>query len=96
MSPAFVALIQEHHKLLMLAGITAKESRACMRKVNPYFIPRNALVEQALHAASASNDYTLFHQLLSVGQQPYRMMPEQAEMYKAPEQRAPYQTFCGT
>ena len=96
MSPAFDALIQEHHKLLTLAGITAEESQACMRKVNPYFIPRNALVEQALLAASTSNDYTLLHQLLTAGQQPYRMIPDQAEMYKAPEHRASYQTFCGT
>jgi uncharacterized protein YdiU (UPF0061 family) len=95
-SPAFDALIQEHQKLLTLAGITAEESQACMRKVNPYFIPRNALVEQALHAASTSNDYTLFHQLLTAGQQPYRMIPDQVEIYKAPEHRASYQTFCGT
>jgi serine/tyrosine/threonine adenylyltransferase len=95
-STAFETLIEKRQQLLKLAGIPCEESLACMRKVNPYFIPRNELVERALTAASTTNDYTLFNQLLSLGQQPYRMIPEQADIYKAPEHRAPHQTFCGT
>ena len=76
----------------------AAEIAAGMRLVNPYLIPRNHLVEQALEAASLSNDLNPFDQLLEALSDPYTER-ESASLYAQPasfEQTASYQTFCGT
>ncbi|MCV7345774.1 protein adenylyltransferase SelO [Mycolicibacterium rhodesiae] len=68
-----------------------------MQRVNPAYIPRNHLVEEALAAASAG-DMELFDRLLQVVSSPY---DERAgfERYAEPapeEFGSCYQTFCGT
>lgn len=69
---------------------------AAMDRVNPVYIPRNHLVEEALAAATAG-DQGPFEQLLTVLAAPYDERPG-LERYAAP---APadfgvYRTFCGT
>ena len=69
-----------------------------MRRVNPYIIPRNHLVEQALDAATDNNDFTLFYQLLEALSDPYTER-DAAKFYArpaSPEQAAGHRTFCGT
>jgi uncharacterized protein YdiU (UPF0061 family) len=76
----------------------ATEIAADMRLVNPYLIPRNHLVEQALEAASIDNDLMPFNQLLEALSDPYTKR-ESVELYAQPaslEQTKFYQTFCGT
>jgi uncharacterized protein YdiU (UPF0061 family) len=76
----------------------AAEIAAGMRLVNPYLIPRNHLVEQALVAASLNNDLMPFNQLLEALSDPYTKR-ESVELYAQPdsfEQTALYQTYCGT
>jgi uncharacterized protein YdiU (UPF0061 family) len=68
-----------------------------MRSVNPIYIPRNHLVEDAL-AAATNNDLTLFERLLEVIAHPYDEKPG-LEDYAQPapcEFTAGYKTFCGT
>ena len=70
---------------------------AAMRAVNPAYIPRNHLVEEALDAAVTRQDFAPFEQLLEVLSRPFE---ERAgyECYAtppAPEERV-QQTFCGT
>ena len=68
-----------------------------MRAVNPIYIPRNHLVEEAL-AAAFDNDLTLFERLLDVIERPYDERPELKD-YAQPAPReftACYKTFCGT
>ena len=69
-----------------------------MRNVNPIYIPRNHLVEDALTAASDDGDLNLFEKLLSVIEHPFDERPELEEYAKpAPSQfTACYKTFCGT
>jgi uncharacterized protein YdiU (UPF0061 family) len=70
---------------------------AAMRRINPAFIPRYHLVEAALDAASSSQDFRPFEDLLTVISRPYDERPE-LEKYSAaarPEERV-LQTFCGT
>jgi serine/tyrosine/threonine adenylyltransferase len=64
--------------------------------VNPVYIPRNHLVEEALEAATAG-DTAPFHGLLEVLQRPFDRRPG-LERYEqpAPAELAPYRTFCGT
>jgi serine/tyrosine/threonine adenylyltransferase len=67
-----------------------------MDRVNPVYVPRNHLVEEALEAATAG-DLTPLHALLDVVAAPYAERPG-LERYAAaaPEDFGRYQTFCGT
>ncbi len=70
---------------------------SAMRAVNPAYIPRNHLVEQALNAA-LQGDFEAFEQLLEVLQNPYQERAEWAS-YAEPgpaSAAACYRTFCGT
>jgi uncharacterized protein YdiU (UPF0061 family) len=75
-----------------------QQARAtAMRRVNPLFIPRNHLVEEALDAASRRQDFQPFEELLKVLSQPYedRQDLERYAMPARPEESV-LQTFCGT
>ncbi len=69
-----------------------------LRALNPWLIPRNHRVEEALAAATDQDDLQPFERLLDALQQPY---VEQAGLaaYAQPAPAAvtaAYQTFCGT
>ena len=69
-----------------------------MRRVNPWIIPRNQRVEEALAAASEHDDIGPFNQLLAALSQPFSQDVALAR-YAQPASRevtAGYQTFCGT
>ena len=65
-----------------------------MDRVNPVYIPRNHLVEEAL---AARGDLEPFHRLVEAVSRPFDERPG-LERYAspAPESFGPYQTFCGT
>jgi uncharacterized protein YdiU (UPF0061 family) len=67
-----------------------------MDRVNPAYVPRNHLVEEAL-AAATNDDLEPFERLLGVLAAPYDVRPG-LERYAepAPDSFAGYQTFCGT
>ncbi|RBY77094.1 YdiU family protein [Blastococcus sp. TF02-09] len=68
-----------------------------MDRVNPVYIPRNHLVEEALDAAAAG-DTTLVEELLAVLAAPFDERPDH-ERYAAPAPQdfgATFRTFCGT
>ena len=67
-----------------------------MDRVNPVYIPRNHLVEEALTAATGG-DLEPLRRLLAVVAQPYDVRPG-LERYAepAPESFGDYRTFCGT
>jgi uncharacterized protein YdiU (UPF0061 family) len=71
-------------------------SAAELDRVNPIYVPRNHLVEEALDAATAG-DTAPFHRLLEVLQRPFERRPG-LERYEqpAPAELGPYRTFCGT
>lgn len=68
-----------------------------MDRVNPVYIPRNHLVEEALAAATAG-DLDPFHRLVEVISAPFEERPG-LERYTEPAPREfcdGFQTFCGT
>ncbi|HEX2541342.1 MAG TPA: YdiU family protein [Caldimonas sp.] len=69
-----------------------------MRRVNPWLIPRNHRVEEALAAASDDDDLGPFERLLQALRRPYDERAEDARYAEpaAAEVTACYQTFCGT
>lgn len=96
------ALCQEHeplHKWLSRWRERIEpgdQTAARIRAVNPVYIPRNHLVEQAL-AAAHSNDYEPFDRLFNAVTNPFDESAATAEFAQpAPIDGAPYQTFCGT
>jgi uncharacterized protein YdiU (UPF0061 family) len=67
-----------------------------MDRVNPVYIPRNHLVEDALAAATAG-DLEPFERLLEVLARPFDERPGlSAYASPAPGDFGPYRTFCGT
>ena len=70
---------------------------AAMRAVNPAYIPRNHLVEEALSAAVQRDDLTPFEDLLTVLSRPFDDQPgrERYAEPPRPEERVTA-TFCGT
>lgn len=70
--------------------------QSAMKAVNPAYIPRNHLVEEALQSAQ-ENDYEPFEDLLAVLARPYEDEPT-FERYTQPPKpyEVVHQTFCGT
>ena len=80
-------------------GTSASAARAArMRRVNPWLIPRNHRVEEALAAASDDEDLGPFDRLLDALRQPYDETAAHARYAEpaAAEVTAGYRTFCGT
>lgn len=76
------------------AGVRAE----AMRLVNPWLIPRNHRVEEALAAASDDGDLAPFGQLLAALREPF-VERDEAARYAEPassEFMADFRTFCGT
>ncbi|MDE2583898.1 MAG: YdiU family protein [Betaproteobacteria bacterium] len=80
----------------LLAAGAARAAR--MRQLNPWLIPRNHRVEEALAAASDDGDLRPFEQLLDALKQPYMERPGLAR-YAEPASAAfmaNFCTYCGT
>ncbi|MFA1821311.1 YdiU family protein [Virgibacillus oceani] len=74
-----------------------EEIQSIMKAYNPFIIPRNHRVEEALEAAVENQDYTVMHRLLDVLSRPYAYNKEQEAYCQLPEPTdIPYQTYCGT
>ena len=68
-----------------------------MQTVNPVYIPRNHQVEAAIRAAEDHNDFSVFHALHEVLQNPYMQQQGKGNYMLPPEpHEVVRQTFCGT
>jgi len=78
-------------------GRARSESSEVMRAVNPRFIPRNHLVEEAISAAVDHDDFSVFETLLAVLSTPYEEQPPFGRFADPPRpDQVVHQTFCGT
>ncbi len=68
---------------------------AAMDRVNPVYIPRNHLVEDAL-AQATKGDMGPFHQLVDAVSRPFDERPGWADYTRPAPAGAPYVTYCGT
>jgi serine/tyrosine/threonine adenylyltransferase len=95
-SAAFDTWTARWREQLAHEGSDPHDVAAAMDRVNPVYIPRNHIVEDALAAATAG-DLEPFQRLVDVLARPF---DERAglESYAAPAppSREPYRTFCGT
>jgi uncharacterized protein YdiU (UPF0061 family) len=94
---AFGPWLERWHARLAAQARPAVSVADDMDAVNPIYIPRNHLVEEAL-AAATDGDVGPFHELLDFVSRPFTARPEGAAFASpAAEQfAASYQTFCGT
>lgn len=67
-----------------------------MNNVNPYIIPRNHQIEQAIQD-SLEGDFSHFHKLLEITKNPYKEREEFLDFTNPPEEdEVVHKTFCGT
>jgi len=68
-----------------------------MQAVNPVYIPRNHQIEAAIRAAEDHGDFSVFHDLHEVLQNPYVQQKGKDHYMQPPEPHEEVQqTFCGT
>ena len=68
-----------------------------MQAVNPIYIPRNHQIEAAIRAAEDHNDFSVFHDLHAVLQNPYmHQVGKDNYMLPPTPEEVVMQTFCGT
>ncbi len=92
----FETWLTRWRELLAAQGAEAAAAADAMDAVNPVYIPRNHLVEEAL-AAATGGDLQPFAAMLKVLAQPFTERPGlEAWAAPAPAAGRPYRTFCGT
>jgi uncharacterized protein YdiU (UPF0061 family) len=78
-------------------SLSDHERQARMQAVNPVYIPRNHQIETAIRAAEDHSDFSLFHDLHGVLQNPYQQQAGKDHYMLTPEpHEIVTQTFCGT
>jgi len=93
---AFDAWATRWSDRLAAEGRRPEEVAAGMDRVNPVYIPRNHLVEEAL-AAAYEDDLAPFERLLDVLAHPFDERPDLGRYAApAPPDVGRYRTFCGT
>lgn len=73
------------------------ERQQKMLAINPAFIPRNHLVEEAINAAQTRNDFAPFHRLVDRLAKPFDYDPIDSTYALPPKpEQVVAKTFCGT
>ena len=76
---AIAAWVRRWHAHVIADGLAFAERRKRMHAVNPRYVLRNYLAQQAIDRATAG-DASMVHRLLEVMRRPYDDQPEQAEL----------------
>jgi uncharacterized protein YdiU (UPF0061 family) len=94
---AFTAWLERWRARLAGSSEDSSLLQAGMYAVNPVFIPRNHLVEEAIVAAETRQDFDPFHDLVDILAQPFEFEDRYAHYAKPPRpEQVVKQTFCGT
>ncbi len=89
--------LQNWTKTLKNKNLNKKDVINTMDKANPFFIPRNHLLERIIDTATKNNDFSQMKILLKVFSNPYKEQPENEAYSKPPKpDEIVKQTFCGT
>jgi len=95
--PAFDPWLQRWRARFERDATDASARLTDMFSVNPVFIPRNHLVEEAIVAAENRKDFEPFHELVEVVTRPFDFDTALARYAKPPlPEQEVRQTFCGT
>jgi uncharacterized protein YdiU (UPF0061 family) len=95
--PKFLDWHRRWNERLERQGLALPRVLECMHRHNPVIIPRNHAVQDALDAASQSNNWTPFHALLAALKSPYQEPGALDSLLNPPPPGTPRcRTFCGT
>jgi len=91
------AWLEKWRQRLRLEAQGDEARRETMQAVNPVYIPRNHQIEAAIRAAEDRGDFSVFHELHAVLQNPYAQQDGKERYLQAPEPEEVVEyTFCGT
>jgi uncharacterized protein YdiU (UPF0061 family) len=94
---AFDQWVRQWRARLRREGRDDATRQARMQAVNPVYIPRNHRIEAAIRAAEDRGDFSVFHELHAVLQNPWqRQAGKDAYMLPPEPDEVVRQTFCGT
>jgi uncharacterized protein YdiU (UPF0061 family) len=92
----FINWVKNWEKRILINGRSKKNSLDLMKKNNPFVIPRNHIVEEALTKANRG-DLEKMNKFLEILRRPYENRENIIEyQIAAPISNIKYQTFCGT
>ena len=95
--PVLKSWLADWKKRLSANKESFEKSKEMMQTNNPFIIPRNSVVEEALSAAYISGDFSLVKNLISVLKTPYKRRLDIEKYSKPPgKNNEKYVTFCGT
>jgi len=94
---SFASQLEPWRKFHEQQGLSAKAIQQQMYAVNPAYIPRNHLVEEAINAAQRDGNLKPFHRLAEVLATPFKYDPDNESFTLPPKpDQVVRQTFCGT
>lgn len=79
--------VLQYKKVISKQKQSDEERSAKMNKVNPAFILRNYLMQEAIEKAESSSDFTMVNELLALAKKPFDS-PKQPAMTKNPPKKA--------
>ena len=93
----FAPWLEQWQQRLLSDPQNSSTRQSAMYSINPVFIPRNHLVEEAIEAASNEQDFEPFHKLVDILAQPFVFNKELSRYALPPRpEQVVKQTFCGT
>jgi uncharacterized protein YdiU (UPF0061 family) len=91
------AWLEKWRQRLSLEPQSNEARQETMQAINPVYIPRNHQIEAAIRAAEDQGDFSVFHALHTVLQNPYGQQEGKDRYMQAPEPEEVVEyTFCGT
>jgi uncharacterized protein YdiU (UPF0061 family) len=93
----FSEWLQKWRQRLSQEVLSDADRQLNMQAVNPVYIPRNHQIEAAIRAAEDNNDFSVFHALHEVLQNPFSLQQGKEGYMQPPEpDEVVLHTFCGT
>lgn len=93
----FAPWLERWQQRLGLEPMHAAERQQAMYAVNPVYIPRNHLVEEAISAAEKNQDFEPFNSLVDILANPFEFNRVNTRYASPPRpEQVVRQTFCGT
>ncbi|MEN8801308.1 MAG: protein adenylyltransferase SelO [Thiogranum sp.] len=91
------AWLEQWRQRLTLEAQSNEVRQQAMQGINPVYIPRNHQIEAAIRAAEDQGDFSVFHALHTVLQNPYVEQQGKESYMQAPQPEEVVEyTFCGT
>lgn len=97
LSESFSPWLERWQRRLSIEPLDKVKRQQAMYAVNPVYIPRNHLVEEAISAAEKHQDFEPFNRLVDILAKPFNFSQAYARYATPPQpEQVVRQTFCGT